>query len=87
MKTTDVKFYVLKPIHELTEEERKNTIATAALRMCTLCNYPVDSSGGPGTIQFCLECVLLMKHGYIKMERTEDYNKAVLELSRQEKLT
>ena len=83
-QTTDVKFYVLKPVHELTIEERKNTVTTAAFRMCTLCNHPVDSSGGPGIIQFCPECVLLFKNGYVKMERTEDYNKAVLQLSKKE---
>ena len=81
---TDVKFYTLQPVHELAREERKNRIVTAALRICTLCDVTVDTSGGPGSIQFCLQCFLLLKNGCVKLERNTQYDKTVIEFTDKE---
>jgi hypothetical protein len=44
-------------------------IATAAVRMCSICNHVVDTMGGPGDVSLCEECTTLIRRGQIKMDR------------------
>jgi len=62
-----IKYFVISPV----EDTNKPQIATAAFRHCSLCNVAVDSMGGPGDGTICNECVTLIKHHRIKIDRED----------------
>ena len=59
-------FFPLRP--EKSEPER-GTIATAAIRCCSICDVQIAGMGGPGSGSICWECGTLIKRGMVKMDR------------------
>lgn len=50
-------------------EPMRGGIATAALRMCCVCDHVVAGMGGPGSGTLCCECATLLRRGQIKIDR------------------
>ncbi len=57
------------PLCEENAEPAPGSIATAALRFCSICDVCIAGMGGPGNGSICYECGTLIRRGQIKIDR------------------
>lgn len=59
------------PLREQDADPKPGSIASRALRFCSICDVRISTANGPGKGSICFECGTLIRHGKIKMDRSE----------------